>query len=198
MRLTKSEWWIFSTILVFAIVGLVCSFVLTIEKVHLLQNPDAILSCSLNAWVNCASVMKTWQASLFGFPNSLIGLMAYPVVITVAVVVLMGAKLSRIFWAVFQLGVSLGLIFAYWLFFHSVYVIQVLCPWCLLVTLSTTLTFAALTRYNILQQNLMLPVKVQRILQYFVQKDYDKLFDATWLLVMIVLVFQQFKLYFTT
>ena len=46
--------------------------------------------------------------------------------------------------------------FAYWLFFQSYFVIGALCPWCLLVTLTTTTVFASLTRVNLLDNNLWL------------------------------------------
>ena len=196
MSLQKSDHWLFGIIAGFACVGLVCAFVLSIEKIHLLQEPSATLSCSFNAWINCASVMKTWQASLFGFPNSFIGLIAYPVVVTAAVMVLFGAQLPRTFWILFQAGVSLGLLFAYWLFFQSIYIIQVLCPWCLLVTLSTTIIFAALTRYNILHGNLPLPDWLQHTLMKLVLKSYDIVLEASWIMVMITLIFLQFRNFF--
>ena len=195
---TKSDYWIFGSIAFFAVAGLVSAFILSVEKLHLLQDPNATLSCSVNVWLNCASVMKTWQASLFGFPNSFIGLMAYPVIITLAVGKLLGAKYPRIFMFLAQLGVLLvGLIFAYWLFLQSVFVIQVLCPWCLVVTFSTTLIFEALLRYNIRENNLYLPPKIQRKLQMFVAKDYDKVVVVGWLVLMVALVYLQFKDYFS-
>src|SRR5687767_8480764 len=83
---------IFITILVAASVGLIASFILSVEKIHLLMQPDAILSCTVNLVLNCATVMKTWQSNLFGFPNPFIGLMAYSVLITLAVGYLAGAR----------------------------------------------------------------------------------------------------------
>src|SRR3982750_4682964 len=80
----RSNRWIFGTMLAFGIIGLIASFVLAIEEFHLLKNPGTVLSCSFNLVLNCAGVMKTWQASVFGFPNMFIGLMAFPVVIAVA------------------------------------------------------------------------------------------------------------------
>ena len=44
---------------------------------------------------------------------------------------------------------TVALFFAFWLFSQSYFVIQVLCPWCLLITLTTTLVFAGLTRINV-------------------------------------------------
>lgn len=188
----KSNKWIFGTMLVFGLVGLISAFVLSIEKVHLLENPNATLSCSINVVLNCASVMQTWQASLFGFPNSFIGLMAYSVVVTLAVAGLLGVRFPRPFMFVAQIGFGLGLVFAYWLFFQSVYVIQVLCPWCSFVTFATTILFDALLRYNLRENNLYLSKNAHKKALAFLKKDYDKIIVATWLLIMVVLVFLQF------
>jgi uncharacterized membrane protein len=107
----RSNNWIFGVILAFSIVGLLVSFTLSVEKIELLKNPDAILSCSLNAVLNCASVMKTWQATLFGFPNSFIGMIAYPVLITLSVGYFAGARYKRWFFVGAQMGATLGAIF---------------------------------------------------------------------------------------
>lgn len=188
----KSNRWIFTTMLVCGLVGLTASFILAVEKLHLLENPDAQLSCSINIVLNCASVMKTWQSSLFGFPNPYIGMMAYPVVIAVAVAGLSRVRFPRPFMLAAQICYGLGLIFAYWLFFQSVYVIQILCPWCLFVTIVTTILFDALLRYNVRENNLYLPKKLHKKLLKLFEKDYDKLFVASWLVIMVVLVFAQF------
>lgn len=188
----KSNQWIFGTMLVFGIVGLVASFILAVEKIHLLEDPNAQLSCSVNVILNCASVMKTWQSSLFGFPNPYIGLMAYSVVITVAVAGLSRIRFPRPFMLAAQICYGLGLIFAYWLFFQSVYVIQILCPWCLFVTVATTILFEALLRYNLRENNLYLSKKMHKKALKLLEKDYDKFIVAVWLVLMTVLVFLQF------
>jgi uncharacterized membrane protein len=188
----RKEHWIFGIIAVFAAVGLMCSLILSIEKLQLAENPGQVLPCSLNVFVNCATVMSTPEASLLGFPNSFIGMMAYSVLLTVAVVYLFGAKLPRNFMALAQLGVSIEIIFAYWLFFDIVFGIRVLCPFCLLVTFSSTMIFAAMTRYNILEKNLYLAPKTQAMLEKAISKDYDKLIVAGWVVLMIALVLIKF------
>lgn len=188
----RSNRWIFGTMLVFGAAGLISSFLLSVEKVHLLQDPNASLSCSVNLILNCASVMKTWQSSLFGFPNPFIGLMAYPVVITLAVAGLSGVRFPRKFLYVAQLCFGLGLIFAYWLFFQSVFVIQVLCPWCLIVTTATTILFDTLLRYNLRENTFSLSKNAHKKVLEFLNKDYDKLIVASWILLMVALVFIQF------
>lgn len=164
--------------LVGAILSLLASFVLSVEAVTLAGNPDAVLSCSVNVVLNCATVALHPSASLWGFPNSFLGLMAEPVVITVAITGLAGVKFPRLFMFAAQIGYGLGFIFAWYLFATSYFVIQALCPWCLLVTLTTTLVFFAITRYNIRENNLYLSKKVSRKLQHFIAKDYDKVFLA--------------------
>jgi uncharacterized membrane protein len=188
----KEEHWIFGLVAFFALAGLVSSFVLSVDKLTLLQNPNAVLSCSINVWINCASVMQTWQSHVFGFPNSFIGLMGFPIVIAVAIAALMGAKLPRAFMAIFYGGVLLGLIFAYWLFFQSVFVIQVLCPWCLVVTVSMTIMHEALLRYCIRENTLNLPKKLHGRLLGWVEKDYDKVAVAAWMVAMVAFVLVKF------
>ena len=161
--------------LVGACLSLLAAFVLSNEAVELARNPNAALSCSINAVLNCASVGKHPSATLFGFPNSFLGLIAEPIVITVAIAGLAGIKFPRKFMFVAQIGYTLGFVFALYLFYTSFYIIQVLCPWCLLVTLTTTLVWFAITRYNVRENNLYLPKKIQKTLLSWVEKDLDKL-----------------------
>ena len=72
-------------VLLAGIIGEVAAFVLTVEKVRQLQNPSYVPSCSINPVLSCGSVMLTKQASLFGFPNPLLGIAAFSVVIVTGV-----------------------------------------------------------------------------------------------------------------
>ncbi len=189
----RSNQWIFGTMLFFAIAGLISALVLSVEKLHLLENPNAVLSCSINLILNCATVMQTPQSSVFGFPNSYIGLMGYPIVMTVAIAGLSGVRFPRKFLLFAQVGYASGLIFAYWLFFQSVFVIQVLCPWCLVVTLATTIIFETLLRYNLRENNFGFSKKLNNRVQAFLQKDYDKLIVAGWILLLTSIVLFKFS-----
>lgn len=189
---TKSDNWIFGTMLVAGLAGLAAAFTLTVEKIHLLEDPNAILTCSINLVLNCTAVMQTWQASVFGFPNSLIGLMGYPVVIAVAVAGLCGVKFPTKFLRAATVGYGLGLIFAYWLFFQSVFVIQVLCPWCLIVTFVTTVIFETLLRYVLRENTFDLSSKNHKKVLEWLKRDYDKLAVAIWIVLMIAIVLIKF------
>lgn len=184
--------WLFGIMLAFGIIGLIVSFILSVEKIHVLQNPQATLSCSFNAVLDCSKVMQTWQSRVFGFPNMFIGLMAFPVVITVATAALAGATLPRWFWRTAHVCYGFGLIFAYWLFFSSVYDIKVLCPWCLVITFTTTMLFETITRYALRENVWNLPQRANARVQAFLDKDFDKLAVASWVVLLVVLVFLQF------
>jgi len=176
--------WIFASMLVGSIASLVASFVLSVEAVELAKNPDAILNCSINVVLNCATVGLHPSAYLFGFPNSFLGLIAEPIVITVAIAGLAGVKFPRLFMAVAQFFYSLGFAFAFYLLYTSYFVIGALCPWCLLVTLTTTLVWFAITRYNIRENNLYLPSGIQKTLHRWIEKDYDKV--VMWSIIVFV------------
>lgn len=184
----RSDVWIFGTMLISGILSLIASFVLSVESFHLLKDPNAVLSCSVNEIINCASVMKHPSADLFGFPNSFLGLIAEPIVITVALAGLLGVKFPRPFMAAAQVGYTVGLIFAYYLFFLSVFEIGALCPWCLLVTLSTTLVFMSLLHYNIRENNLYLSPKLSKTLKRLVKQGYDRFLTAVVLAAFVFLV----------
>jgi uncharacterized membrane protein len=184
----------FSVLLTFAITSLIAAFVLSIEKIHLLNDPDAVLSCSFNLVLNCSTVMQSWQSTVFfGIPNMYIGLMAFPVLITVAVAALWGgATFNKGFLRLMNIGVLLGTIFAYWLFFNSLYDIQVLCPWCLVVTFSCTMMLAAVTHLTFRQNAWGLKKDLNEKVQKFLKAGYHQLVVASWVVIMIALVFIQF------
>ena len=182
----------FGLVLLGGAAALAAAFVLTLEKFHLYEDPDAILSCSFNLVLNCSVVMETWQASVFGFPNMLIGMMAFPVVVTVGLAGMVGVKFPRWWLFLAQIGFGLGLIFAYWLFFSSVYVIQVLCPWCLIVTTATTLLFSGLLHYNLKQNTFGLKKSLNDRVQRFLNGNFHQMIVLAWIALMVALVFIQF------
>ena len=149
-------------------VGLLASFILSIETLVLAKTPNTVLGCDLNAVISCSSVAQHWSASLLGFPNSFIGVMTLPVMVTIAVALLAGTKFPRWFMFAAQIGVSIGFIFALWMFYMSFVEIGVLCPWCLTLDVGMLLIFGGMTRYNILT-GVITGKKVKK----FVQNDYD-------------------------
>lgn len=187
-RLRHDNRFIFTTMLVSACISLLASFVLSVDALRLAENPDAALACDISATLSCGAVAQSWQASLFGFPNAFLGLVAEPVVITIAVASLGGVRFPRWFMASAQTVYTLGLVFAYWLFHQSMFVIGALCPWCLLVTASTTLVFTTLTHVNIRDDNLFLPRRIQERARWAIDHEVDVVIVWTWLLLLAALI----------
>ena len=174
------------TTLIASSLGLIASIVLSYEALILAANKDAVLSCDINAVVSCAAVANHWSATLLGIPNSFIGMIAMPVVMTVAVVLLTGAKLPKWFMQLVQLGAIVGLVFAGWMFYMSYSVIGILCPWCLITDVAMIALFFGVTRYNILSGVLPIKKAAQKKLEAFAKKDYDQL--AMWSLLVLMVI----------
>lgn len=174
--------------------GLIASFVLTVEKIATLINPDYVPSCSLNPIVSCGSVMESPQASLFGFSNTLIGVAAFPVVVTAGFVLLAGFTAPRWFWLGMQLGTTLGAIFVHWLIFQSLYDIGALCPYCMVVWAVTIPIFWYTTTHNL--ERGRLGVAGQPIGRAFTQ--FHSLILVLWVLVIVGLITQAFWTFWTS
>ncbi|MCV7251489.1 vitamin K epoxide reductase family protein [Mycolicibacterium fluoranthenivorans] len=124
-----SAWWV----LIAGIAGLAAALTLTIEKIELLINPAYVPSCSINPVLSCGSVMITHQASVFGFPNPLIGIGSFSVVVVTGVLAVAKVRLPRWYWIGLTIGSALGVVFIHWLIFQSLYRIGALCPYCMVV-----------------------------------------------------------------
>ena len=180
--------WLFVTILVFASLSLLAAFVLSVEAWQLAGNPNAVFECSINVVVNCGTVAKSSYSTLLGFPNSFIGLISEPTFVLLPILLLIGVKLPKRFMFVIQILAVGALFFAVGLFYISTALIGALCPWCMLVLLSTIVVFFALTKYNIRSENLYLPKKLSKKLIGFIKRDYDKLLLALVILAIIAVI----------
>ncbi|WP_281727840.1 vitamin K epoxide reductase family protein [Leifsonia sp. PS1209] len=118
---------------VLGLVGLAASFALVLEKLKHLESPTAQLTCSVNPFITCAPAMDSWQGTLLGFPNPLIGVVCFVAPIVVGVSLVSGARFPRWFVLAFVVGVCLGMGFIVWLMVQTVSSIGALCPYCLVV-----------------------------------------------------------------
>jgi len=124
-----SAWWV----LLAGVAGLVASATLTVEKIDILRNPSYVPSCNINPVLSCGSVMQTPQASVFGFPNPLIGIAAFSVVAVTGVLAVAKVALPQWYWTGLMVGALAGAGFVHWLIFESLYRIGALCPYCMVV-----------------------------------------------------------------
>ncbi|MFG2552941.1 vitamin K epoxide reductase family protein [Streptomyces sp. NPDC048581] len=147
--------------------GLLASWVITLDKFKLLEDPDFIPGCSLNPVLSCGSVMESDQAEAFGFPNPMLGLVTYAVVIGVGVSLLAGAAFPRWYWLTFEAGCLFGIGFVSWLQFESLYRINALCLWCCLAWIATIVLFWYLTSFLVRGRLLPAPGPVRTVFAEF-------------------------------
>jgi uncharacterized membrane protein len=150
-------------LIVAGVVGWVAAFALTVEKFALLTDPAGALSCDFSPLVQCTKNLESWQGSLFGFPNPVIGLAAWIAPVVVGVALLAGARFARWYWVLFNLGVVGALVLVVWLISQSVFVLGTLCPWCMVTWAATIPLFWTVTLYNLREGNIPVPAGVRRV-----------------------------------
>ena len=166
------------TMLVSASLSLFAAMILSIDAFKLAKDVNTELSCSINAVVSCGKVALSWQSTVFGFPNSFIGLMFESAVITIAIAGLMQVRFPNSLMRIAFFIYSAALFFALWLFSQSFFVIKAFCPWCMLVTVSTISVFMSMLRINIYQNSFnWSEVNHQRVLRFILQsRDYAAMY----------------------
>jgi uncharacterized membrane protein len=175
--------------------GIGAAFALTLDRIALLKDPAFVPSCSISPLLSCGSVMTSPQAEVFGFPNPLVGLVAFPVVTTVGVLALAGGAVPRWVWLGLQAGTVAGLVFVHWLIAQSVYVIGTLCPYCMVVWVVTIAVFCYTTLHNLTTGRLPVPARWQRAGTRLAA--YHGVLLTCWLLVIVALIASRFWSYWT-
>ena len=151
-------------LLVTGIIGIFASIELIIQKIAVLKNPDFVPNCDINPVLSCGSVINTEQASLFGFPNPILGVIGFTVVIMFGALLLTGVVLPKAMWLGLNLGALAGMVFVIWLVTQSLYVIGALCPWCMVVWSITIPIFWQVTTDNLVSKRLTLGKSVSEII----------------------------------
>lgn len=148
--------------------GLLAAFTLAVERVHLLEDPEATLGCDISPLVTCSGVMSEDQARVFfDIPNPFFGIVCFTIVIVMGVLALSRVRIPRWVWTGFTIGVVLGLVFALWLWQQSVFVLGVVCPWCFLVYLTMSAMMPTLTVWALGSGAVPAPVPVRSFLARF-------------------------------
>ena len=177
-------------LLVGGAVGLFASTVLTLDKIRLLEDPSYVPGCNINPIISCGSIMRSDQASAFGFPNSLIGLVAFGVVVAIGAGLLAGASYRRWFWLGLQAGTLFGIGFVTWLMYQTLYRIGALCPYCMVVWAAMIPLFWYTTLHNL--RSGVIPVGRRGRVAVREAARYHWVVPALWYAVIALLVLNRF------
>lgn len=177
------------------VIGTYAAFILSQDKLRILENPKASLGCSLDPVLACGNVISSDQAQAFGFPNPFLGLAGFAAVATIGVTLLAGAKFKRWLWLAINGGLLFALLFSHWLFIQSVYVIQNLCIYCMIVWTVTITSFWYVSLYNIDNKHIILPKgKAQSVYSWIRKHHLDLL--VLWFVIIAGLILNHFWYYY--
>ena len=164
------------------LVGWFASLELQVGKEFLLANPGASLSCDVNPFISCGSVMMTWQSAALGIPNMAIGLAGFALMSAIGALMLSRTALPAWFrWARLG-GMAFAFGYVHFLAISAIFVIRALCPWCMVIwTVTAPMFFATLAR-TIENGDLRLPAPLAGVLRRWV------LLSAAWYLLVVLVI----------
>ena len=177
-----------------SIVGLLASFTLVLNTIELIKNPNVDLPCNINPFVSCSSVANTWQNEIFNFPNALLGMIAFSMLLAVGAMLLSGYRARKEFWLLVNLGTLAAMTFVIWFFYQSVYNIGSLCIYCMFVWVVTWPIFLYTTVWNIREGHFNVEHRVLNILN-FVSRHHIQILATVYLIAIFLILFQ-FKDFF--
>ncbi|WP_405486476.1 vitamin K epoxide reductase family protein [Nocardia sp. NBC_00511] len=137
----RSAW----ALLLGALIGWGASVTLLVEKFKSLTEPGYKPLCSIDQTLSCSTVMEAPSASMFGFPNPIIGVIGFSVMVTLALLLVAGISLPRWIIGGMWLGYLVGVAAIGWLVWDAVFEIRALCPWCMVVWAVTPALLAVTT-----------------------------------------------------
>ncbi|WP_240796593.1 vitamin K epoxide reductase family protein [Streptomyces sp. RFCAC02] len=177
------------------LVGWLASFLLAVEDRRVLNDPAHRPSCDIGPVVGCGSTMAGEQGNLLGIPTMLLGIGAFAAVAALGVAVLAGARLHRLVWLALQAGAFAGVVLVHWLIPQSLYVLDRICPYCVVVWIVTIALFWYVTLRNLGHGVIRLPTAARPVLGLVLDTHWIVL--AAWYGVIAVLVLTRFWTYWS-
>ena len=177
------------------VLGLLAAVELTIEKIRVLSDSSYVPSCDINPVLSCGSVIITPQAAAFGFPNPILGIIGFSVVVTLGITLITGSILPRWIWLGLNTGALLGFAFVQWLVWQSLYSIGALCPWCMVVWTATAPIAIWVTAANLASGRIPAPESWQVNLEAIAGLRVFVL--AAWYLTVLGLIFVRWQDFWT-
>ena len=193
LNLAQALPWFF---VIFGLISMAASIMLSIEVFDRLKNPSYIPVCNLNPVLSCTSVADSNQSHLFGFPNYFIGIAGYAAVVAIGTAILAGGKFKKWFWQLVEAGLLFSVLFITWLQFETLYRIGALCIFCMIVWICTIPLFWYSTLYNLRAGNLRTPRRLQSTVNFAQRHHLDIL--VIWFLIILILILKRFWYYWST
>jgi uncharacterized membrane protein len=141
-------------LIITAVIGFVASFVLMLEHIALLKDPLHQLSCSFNPVLSCGPIMNSETATVFGFPNPLMGIASFAMQGLLGLAILAGARMRSWFWKLYSLVIIGSMGFTFFLMYESLFIIKALCIYCVAVWIVLILSSWYTFQYMLAEKHL--------------------------------------------
>jgi uncharacterized membrane protein len=168
-----------------AAIGFTASFLQMLEKIALLKNAHTTLSCNLNSVFSCSNILNAHQSSVFGFPNSLLCISFFAIMLSAGLIGWTGGLINAKLRLVYQAMTLFFVGFGFWYFWQSIFNVGSLCIYCVFCYGGVLLISGAWFRLN--YKELHLDKSVQRVADLMVSSGAD---IFLWCLIALVIVLE--------
>jgi uncharacterized membrane protein len=166
-------------------VGLVASFLQMLEKLILLENPNAVLTCDINSVFSCTNILNSWQSSVFGFPNTLMCIIYFSLLLAIGLVGWTGSNINKKLRLTLQ-GMTLFFIgFGFWYLWQSIFAVGGLCIFCMFCYGAVLFISGSMLRLN--YKDYSKNKSVTRFFENMIAKQYDILI---WIFIAIAIIIE--------
>lgn len=131
MKTPDKQKLLYGIITIGSAIGFLASFLQMLEKITLLKSADAALSCNLNSVFNCSNILNAPQSSVFGFPNSLLCVTFFALMLSAGLIGWTGGLITSKLRFVYQAMTLFFIGFGFWYFWQSIFNVASLCVFCL-------------------------------------------------------------------
>ncbi|MDQ5885264.1 MAG: hypothetical protein QG645_427 [Patescibacteria group bacterium] len=187
-KVNNNKSWIIAS--VGSAIGLIASFIQTIERISYADQPLKALTCDINSIFSCSSVFDGWQSSFFGFSNSIMSLTFFAVVFGVSISGATGSIINKYLRYVMHFFSVFFLAFGAWYLHQTVYAIGALCIFCIFIYSGVILLNWAFLRINIndLVKSPQLNTKFHKLMV----SGADTFLWVLWALIMFIVLANQY------
>ena len=176
---------LYTLITLAGVIGFLASFLQIIEKIELLKNLNSILFCNINSVFSCTNILNVWQSSVFGFPNSLMCIIFFIIMMTAGIIGWTGSAMDKKLRLVFMGMAWFFVGFGFWYLWQSIFVVGALCIFCILCYGAVLVISGSWLRLN--HNDMKLNKTYRHFLEKAIAKNYDIVF---WLLIAIAITFE--------
>jgi uncharacterized membrane protein len=178
-------------LIILSLIGLLASFVLTVDTIKFIENPNVNVLCNINPLISCTAIASEWQSHIFGFPNALLGIAAFAMLFAVGVMLFSGGRSKKPLWLLVNLGTLAAMIFVMWFFFESVYRIGALCLYCMITWAVSWPLFLYTTVWNY-RENHFEKIRDNGLQKFFnfISKYHAQILIAGYAIIILLILFQ--------